>query len=541
MTALAQGCAGLALVMSFALLVTRQVSAASVLLFVQSGAVAIAAVVMHRPVMAAPSLLLGAGAWFARDHVITVNQPANPAGGTKPGIAAGAALAILCQSQGGLALPLAIVLLSVLLAATRPHPFVQVLALVGVQNGFLLAACLVIQPETLPPLLLPVACFLLPLPLAAGLLSPALTNWGGPARSWRPPWLGWIDLGLSVVVFATTLIVPLDPLASVFAPLLGLDGILRSRVRRERTVLSPARRGIALLNSVFLVLAVCTPNPIVAWLAVLAAMATALPPALTQRRDSAILAFLGAGVALFGLLLLATAPSVLAYFSLFAGFTAIAAVVPDLATVLAILILRLANRGPWPPAAETLGIGIALIALLACAMLLVRGREKPADKETTLPGDGVTASTGNRTALLQLSQASIAVLSICTGQADGRFAALVLLILLILTRAAARGVAVPVTALAIAGLGGVPPLGVFPGLVLVVLAMTSHDAWLLLPLGAAAIPILMASLPRGLPNFAIKGTIRSIGWLPLMLAAGVGYFASDGLVRWLHVLTAAHS
>ena len=126
--------------------------------------------------------------------------------------------------------------------------------------------------------------------------------------------------------------------------------------------------------------------------------------------------------------------------------------------------------------------------------------------------------------LLQQSQACIATLSICLGHADGRFAALVLLILLILCRSAARITEQPITSLAIACLGGVPPLGVFPALVLVILAISGHNAWLLLPLGAAYIPILLASLPRRLPAL-----VPSLGWLPLALALLTDYFAPGGL------------
>jgi len=232
----------------------------------------------------------------------------------------------------------------------------------------------------------------------------------------------------------------------------------------------------------------------------------------------------------------------------FAGFVAIAAVVPDLAVVLVILLLRLANQAPWPPAAEALGIAVAPAALLVCAAGL-RGKSPRA-----------------AVSLLQQSQASIAAFSLCLGQANGRFAALVLLILLILTRAAARVPNGPAAALAVAGLGGVPPLGVFPGLVLVVLATMAHSAWLLLPLGAAAVPMLIAGLPKDLSpgtrsavvgpaanvhrrprnhepepgSFGRKLTraMPSVGWLPLALALLTGYCAPEALVRWWRLLTA---
>ena len=96
-------------------------------------------------------------------------------GGVKPGVAIGAVLAILCQSLGSLALPSAIVLLSILLAATRSHKSMQVVALVALQNGVALAGSLVAHPDDLPAaLVFPLACLVLPLPLAVALLVPGI-------------------------------------------------------------------------------------------------------------------------------------------------------------------------------------------------------------------------------------------------------------------------------------------------------------------------------------------------------------------------------
>jgi hypothetical protein len=537
MSALATGSAGLALVMCFALLCTAQLRGATIMLMIQSGALAVAAVVLHQPLMAFPPLVLAAGIWGG--GIWRRRQTTDPAlaGGEKlsvgrwgvPGVVLGAVLAILCQSQAGFALPLAIVLLSILLAVTRPHPLMRVVALVSAQNGIALAGCLPIQPETFQATpLLPAACVILPLPLAAGLLAPPV--WSLPTRRTlslahsrltnAAEWLRSADLGIALAIFAATLIVPLDSLASIFAPLFGLDGVLRSCVRWNRNALPPLRRGTALAQTGFIVLAACAPNLIAGWLAVVCAMATTLLPALSRRWDSAVLAFFGAGLALFGILVLLSAPSMLGYFSLFAGFTAIAAIVPDLAVVLVILTLRLADQASWPPEVAALGSSIALLALLACALLLT-SRVK-----------------SRRVTLLLLSQASIAALAICMGESEGRFAALVLLILLILTRSAARLSKGPAATLAVAGLGGVPPFGVFPALVLIVLTMSARGPWFLLPLGAALVPILLASLPGNVPDFSPRRTMPSIAWLPLLLAVLIGYCAPDGLTHWWRILTA---
>lgn len=527
MTPVAQGGAGLALVMCFALLRTRQTGGAVLLLAVQSGAVAVSAVAVHQPLMAVPPAVLGGGIWLRQNRRPAPDLQSAPIGGAKLSIGVGTALAILCESQGAVALPLAIVLLSILLAATRAHPFMQVVALVAAQNGLVLAGCVNADPALLPATLLaPIACLVLPLPLAAALLMPGPFRF---ARSWTlgrgraAGLLGWVDLGLAVGIFVATLIVPLDSLASVFAPLLGLDGVLRACVRRNRRGLLPLRRGAALLGTAFAITAVCIPDPAIAWLAVLAVIATALFPTLLRYGSTGVLAFLAAGLALFGILLMSTAPSILSYFSLFAGFAIIGGLIPDLAAVLVILILRLATQGAWPPGVEPLGIAITMSALLVCAVLLA------------------SSARSHRTSLLVLGQASIAALAIFVGEAEGRFAALVLLVLLVLTRSAARMGGGLAARLALAGLAGLPPLGVFPGLVLVMLTISAQSPWLLLPLGAVLIPMVLAGLPTRLPKFQPWTTLQSVAWLPLALALVVGYFAPDGLVHWWRALTAGRT
>ena len=139
MTAPAQAAAGLALVMGLALLGIRQVSAAAILLAVQCGAVAVAAGGMHEPIMAVPPLLLAAGIWLT-GRTATLQAGTTPLGGARLAIGAGVLLAVLCQSQPVLALPMAVILLSLLLATTRQHPLLHVMALIGIQNGAVLVA-----------------------------------------------------------------------------------------------------------------------------------------------------------------------------------------------------------------------------------------------------------------------------------------------------------------------------------------------------------------------------------------------------------------
>lgn len=144
MTSLAQGAAGLALVMSFALLCPHQLGAALRLLLVQAAAVAVAAACRSRFLIAGGELILGAIAApiLVRrllDH-LAIPHTTLPVGGAKLAVIAGAVLALLAMPMGTLGLPLAVVLLAILMVATRRHPVMQLVGFLALQNGLVLAA-----------------------------------------------------------------------------------------------------------------------------------------------------------------------------------------------------------------------------------------------------------------------------------------------------------------------------------------------------------------------------------------------------------------
>jgi hypothetical protein len=519
MTELMESCAGLALVMGFAMLGTRQPRTAFWCLAVQAAAVAAAALFGQEPLLAAPPLATTAAIWMVRQHpAVSVSTSA---GATIPGIGLGLMLAVLCQYQVDIGLPLAVTLLAVVLAAIRRQPMLHLMALGAMQNGIVLTASFVGWDGVLP-----LACLALPLPLAITL---AADSRGLIAKAWQQSprqaasWPGWVTFGACTAMLVATLTVPLGALASVFAPLLAFDGMVQAWIERTDSAVPAASRLALLLRLGFVLLAVGTAKPILAWMAVLAAGATALVPSGPARQDHTALAYVAAGLALFGLLLLSEAPSAVAFLSLFAGYAALAAVVPDLAMPLLVLLLRFADGSDWPPVAGALGIGIGLAALLGCAALLAQ------------------AGRQHRAVLLQLGQASLVALAIATMQPEGRFAAAILLILLILTRAACRVANGPAGVLALAGLAGLPPLGVFPGVVLVVLVISSHAPWALLPVVAGLVPMLLAGLPTRLRLLPLRPSLLSVGWLPLALALLFGFFAPSDFVRWLSALTAGPS
>lgn len=571
MSALADATAGLTLVMCFGLLGVRQTRPASILLAVQSLAVATHALVQHQPLIAAATAMVDViGAqWFINRQRLRLEQygvgsserrlldatSPKPGGrksatpgqrltapgtggqadgrmgevvrGAMPGIVVGAGLTALCQSCGPVAIPLAVVLLSILLAARRPRQLICLVPLVSLQNGVALAAC----SAAFPPLAA-LVCFALPLLFAAGLASGETAGRTDGTPGWIRTWFGWVHLAVTIGLFAATTVVPLNPLAAVFAPLIGAWGIADAWGARNRIAWSLTRRGAALAKLACMVLAVETAHPTLAWVAVVGAVAAALFPTAPRRWNGALLAFCAAGLSLFGLLTIPAALPSLSYAALFIGYAAIATVVPDLGVVVVILILRQTMQAHLPPEAGPILVGLAAAGLLACAVLLAIGGSGP-------PANGISR---NRTTLLQLGQTSIVAVALGLGLPEARFAAVVLLIQLILTRAAVRISDGPVANAARAGLGGLSPFGVFPGLVLVLLVTSREAPWLLLPL-APGVAAMVAACTRGpfAPSRAPHRTwnvFRSAGVVPLALAFAFGFFAPDRLVNWLHAVSA---
>jgi len=577
-TALAQGTAGLALVTCFGLLGTRQLGAASILLAVQSLATAVAALAQHQPLVAAATAvidLIGA-TWFLRRQsspvqtagfprwfagraqgrsLVSAHGPGaehlkGPVGetsrewsdrprgsssmmpfeGVKLGIIAGTGVAILCQSCGPLALPLAVALLSVLLAATRHHPLLRLVALVSLQNGCALAACLLVAAPVSA-----LACFVLVLPFAVGLILGHATGREPGVPLWLRRWLGWQQVAMSAGMFAVSLTIPLDPLAAVFAPLIAAGGVAEAWAARNRIAQSLARRAAALAKLGFMLVAVGTAQPMVAWLAIVGAITAAMFPILRRGSNGMLLALCAAGLGLIGLLTPPVGLAAVSYTALFVGYAGVAAAIPELGVVVVIRILRSMAQANLPPTAGMVLISVALAGLLGCALLL-----------TSRTGLMANRAARRHAPLTQLAQTSLAALAVGLGVPEARFAAVVLLILLILTRAAVAMADGPLAAAARAAMGGIPPLGVFPALVLVLLAINGRVPWLLLPVGLSLAAVAAASLPARIPPRLSAGTtpnwrraiVRSVGLVPLALAFLFGFFAPDGLVDWLRAATA---
>jgi hypothetical protein len=253
-------------------------------------------------------------------------------------------------------------------------------------------------------------------------------------------------------------------------------------------------------------------------LATAAALAFAAAAALTPHAGAAWhripVAGAGLGLVLFGALPPpAPLPSVCALF----GLAALAVATPELLPVLPFLALRTAApQLPALGAAATLGCGVAAV------LWPVR---KPRNPWIPLTGAAAIAlGFGLRTP-------------------DAILAGLVLAVLLALSqasRALATGQGVT-TLLAAAGLAGLPPLGVFPGLAMVAAAVARQSPWLL----AAFLPGVAlsgwAAIRRLPPPRPSAGDRWSAAWIPLAAALLIGWLLPDPVAAWLRDLARAVS
>jgi hypothetical protein len=140
---MAEGAAGVALALAFALLRARGARPAAILTAVQAALVALAIAVRHQPLAAAVLFATAAVAL----PVLVARLPASAAELGAPAVEggpwvvpAGGVLTILCLPLAGSALPLAVALLGVLLAGTRRDPAMRLIGLLVMQNGIALAA-----------------------------------------------------------------------------------------------------------------------------------------------------------------------------------------------------------------------------------------------------------------------------------------------------------------------------------------------------------------------------------------------------------------
>ena len=259
-----------------------------------------------------------------------------------------------------------------------------------------------------------------------------------------------------------------------------------------------------------MVLAGLSINPFVREAGLIVAVSAALAPQMGVGWYRVPLAGAGLGVLLFGSIL---PPAPLASGCALAGLATLAIAVPVLLPVLPLLALR--HAGP-----ELVALGVVSVAGCAVGLLLWPAR-KP------------------RVPWIAVGQAGVIGVLFGLHSVEAIFAGLVLAALLALSQAA-RALATGdglTRLLAVAGVAGLPPFGVFPGLTLAIVVVAKQAPWLLLVLMPALAALGWVGIKR-LPALRIAASDRlSVAWIPLVAAALLGWFMPDPVVDWLRALS----
>lgn len=496
MNALAQACAGLALALAFAVLLLRRRGAVLPVLALQGLAVA-AALVAQRGLTAAP-LLQGLAAIGVPLLLGWLPESGARRPSRSPVILAcvATALTLVVLPLGTPGIPLAIVLIGLLSAATRRDPVLLAAGLALAQGGIaLVAAPLVVAFLPVMPL------------LAIGALWPNLPV-TLPLERRLPHWLApGFRLALPLGTLGTLVAGgnPLSALAGLLVCVLSLPG-------RANRPFAPVAGWLGVLAAL---MAAMAADPSLAVLAAAVAVAATVYPRLPRAWDQVALGALGIGLSLLGAT--ATLPSGLGSGLFVIGFAVTASLVPLLAPALVMALLR-----QPPPAAEPVLLTLGLAAVCVCAAYAWR---RPAATRRCGP--------------LFLGQAAVAVFALGLGTPGAAFAGLVHLCLVVLAQAAIdlSGGAPAPRSLALAGLAGVSPIGVFPSLTLIAIETAQVAPWLLLPLGAALAALAWPGLARLAPPTRWQVTAGRLAWLPLTACVLVGWLLPASLAAWLQGLT----
>ncbi len=321
----------------------------------------------------------------------------------------------------------------------------------------------------------------------------------------------WVDLGAVVATLMVALSLPWQNAESV--PLLRHDRLgMFAAIVVALAAVAPRFGRTRIAGQIALggmLLAGLSGHALLTVAALALAAAVALVPHIRAGWYRVPLCGAGLGLLLFGSILPA-AP--LASGCALLGLAALAVAVPELLPLLPFLALRFAG-------AELVGVGLA--GMLGCAMGVLLW---PSDK--------------NRLSWIAFGQAGVIALAFGLRSPDAIFAGVLLAVLLVLSQAArelAKGQGLA-GLLASAGLAGLPPFGVFPGLALVILATARQAPWLLVGVLPALAAMGWAVVAR-MPTPRIGATDRwSAAWVPLALALLVGFALPGPVTAWLHVL-----
>jgi len=517
---LGQWLAGLAVALSFAVLVTARTQTAARLCALQAAIVGLIVAEHFAWLAVIPLALIAAilrlGRYFPA-HADRVRPVC---------LFVGSILALLALTFPGEHLALAVVILGATITATRRSAAMQVFGLIALQNGIVLAATNspVVTASTVIAML-PVV----PALAVAGLWLTTAREGASVLAAW--PTNSWLDpIACSVVLALTGLLpwlVPLqwatmrvDAFVATMVLLVAIAATAASWAQRLHTSgTRPAGvRFIAVLGAA---LAVLIDDPVQSWLALVIATIAAASlslPRCTEAWRQLRLGSLGLGIALSGTIATAGACACAPVCTV-VGVGMVACLAPELTLAAVAMIVRhlhpLTEHAPIE--ALLMVAGLAAIVVTGCGTLL-------SGKRLTL------------VSLACLGQAGVALFAFGLGTPAAHVAALTNLILLSLTESglllAGEGSFAQLAATL--GLAGVPPFGTFPGLALVIAETAARLPWMLVPL-ATALGLFVWSILTRLPALAPARSMSrtSYAWAPLVLALLVGFAMPQPIFAWL--------
>lgn len=336
----------------------------------------------------------------------------------------------------------------------------------------------------------------------------------------------WVEQGASLLVLlavAAMLFTTDARLSLLIFGLVAIGALTDASIPNDPHQLSQIARQVRL--AAILVLS-HTMNPLLTWL-ILAAAGVAGAAARMPRMRAALSHLLpgnaALGIALFGVVALELKVIPLGCVALLLGWGTLALLDPALLPVFVLLALRLQTMLAGSGYAALVG-NLMIVAglaglLLAAAYLLLR------------------PLSNRRPHLLTLAQGGIVLCALGIGGPEMRFAALLHLTLLVLSRAAlllSSETGVDRIA-SVVSLSGLPPLGVFPSLALILFGTAIHMPWVLVPMVAGLVAIGWSSATH-LPQDASR--LRpSAAWLPLAFALAIGIAMPTRVMTWLQAVS----
>lgn len=341
-----------------------------------------------------------------------------------------------------------------------------------------------------------------------------------PVRS--TPIRRWIEIAACLLVLAAAvgLAITAETASAniLIAVLSAVTALTDAAEPGERHWVSQAARQVRLAA----ILGALSPvNPLLTWLAL--AVAGAASAAIRLPRFRAALSQLlpcnaALGLALFGAVAIQVNSVQIGCIALLLGWGTLVLLDTALLPVLLLLALRLdmgLAQTSFAPLIGNLMLagGLADLLLIAAIVLLRTG-------------------TSRYPAWLTLAQGGVVLCAFGVGGPEMRFAGLLHLTLLVLSRSAVElSSEHGLDRLAsLAGLSGLPPFGVFPSLALIVFGTAIRMPWLLLPLAIGLLIVGWGSITR-LPQDT--GRLKaSPAWIPLAAAVVVGIALPSPIAEW---------